>query len=151
MRQRFGIAQALLGRPRLLIVDEPTAGLDPEERNRFHHLLAELGDDAVVLLSTHIVEDVASVCSAMAIMGRGKLLLGGQPREVSAALAGSLWQKVIPRGQAIAAKPLHTRPDPGGVLVIVQAAVAPGADWAPKVPDLEDAYHHALASAGGTP
>jgi ABC-2 type transport system ATP-binding protein len=95
MRQRFGIAQALLGDPDLLIVDEPTAGLDPEERNRFHNLLVSLGKDKVIILSTHIVDDVSELCSNMAILGNGKILLQGNPIEVTNELTGKIWRKTV--------------------------------------------------------
>ncbi len=97
MKQRFGIAQALIGNPRLIIVDEPTAGLDPSERNRFHNLLAEIGENVVVILSTHIVDDVADLCRNMAIMGGGEILLTGRPREVIDRIRGSVWRKRIKR------------------------------------------------------
>ncbi len=97
MKQRFGIAQALIGNPRLIIVDEPTAGLDPSERNRFHNLLAEIGENIVVILSTHIVEDVSDLCQNMAIMGKGEILLSGRPREVINQLRGSIWRKRVKR------------------------------------------------------
>ncbi|MCB1692105.1 MAG: ABC transporter ATP-binding protein [Pseudomonadales bacterium] len=97
MKQRFGIAQALIGDPRLIIVDEPTAGLDPSERNRFHNLLAEIGENVVVILSTHIVDDVSDLCSNMAIMGKGEILLSGKPSEVIARIRGSVWRKRIHR------------------------------------------------------
>lgn len=97
MKQRFGIAQALIGNPRLIIVDEPTAGLDPSERNRFHNLLAEIGENIVVILSTHIVEDVSDLCPNMAIMGKGEILLSGRPREVINQLRGSIWRKRVKR------------------------------------------------------
>lgn len=97
MRQRFGIAQALLGAPRLLVVDEPTAGLDPEERNRFQNLLAELSGEIVVLLSTHIVSDVTALCHDMAIIRDGAIVQHGTPREAVGAMRGRVWEKVVPR------------------------------------------------------
>ncbi len=99
MKQRFGIAQALIGNPQLVIVDEPTAGLDPEERRRFHNLLAGISTDTVIILSTHIVEDVSDLCSDMAIMGNGKILMNGKPDEVIARLDGSVYSKVIERAE----------------------------------------------------
>jgi ABC-type multidrug transport system ATPase subunit len=97
MRQRFGIAQALIGNPELIIVDEPTAGLDPEERNRFLNLLAEIGDNVVVILSTHIVDDVADLCPRMAVLANGRLQLEGKPGDLIAATRGRIWKKVIGR------------------------------------------------------
>ena len=97
MKQRFGIAQALIGTPRLIIVDEPTAGLDPSERNRFHNLLAEIGESVVIILSTHIVDDVSDLCSNMAMLGNGEILLSGKPREVMDQLKGNVWSRRIPR------------------------------------------------------
>ncbi|MCE9595126.1 MAG: ABC transporter ATP-binding protein [Planctomycetes bacterium] len=97
MRQRFGIAQALLGSPKLLVVDEPTAGLDPEERNRFQNLLAELSGEIVVLLSTHIVSDVTALCRDMAIIRDGSIVHHGTPRDAVAAMRGKVWEKVVPR------------------------------------------------------
>src|SRR3546814_447187 len=99
MRQRFGIAQALLGQPRLVIVDEPTAGLDPEERNRFLNLLAEIGENVAVILSTHIVEDVTDLCQRMAIMNKGQLLLAGKPADAIAALEGQVWRRRVDKAQ----------------------------------------------------
>ncbi len=99
MKQRFGIAQALIGNPQLIIVDEPTAGLDPSERNRFHNLLAEIGENIVVILSTHIVEDVSDLCSNMAVMGNGRILLTGKPRDVIADIRGQIWRKKIDRNE----------------------------------------------------
>ena len=99
MKQRFGIAQALIGDPKLVIVDEPTAGLDPQERRRFHNLLADIGEETVVILSTHIVEDVSDLCSDMAIMGKGKILANGKPAEVIAKLEGSIYSKIIDRNE----------------------------------------------------
>src|SRR5215471_1744673 len=95
MRQRFGIAQALIGSPQLIIVDEPTAGLDPEERNRFLNLLAEIGENVVVILSTHIVEDVTDLCPRMAIISEGRVLLTGEPAQAMRALDGKVWRKTI--------------------------------------------------------
>ena len=101
MKQRFGIAQALIGDPQLVIVDEPTAGLDPQERRRFHNLLADIGSDTVVILSTHIVDDVSDLCSNMAILGGGKILMQGQPNEVITQLDGSIYSKLIDRSALI--------------------------------------------------
>ncbi|HWU92659.1 MAG TPA: ABC transporter ATP-binding protein, partial [Sphingomicrobium sp.] len=99
MRQRFGIAQALIGNPELIIVDEPTAGLDPEERNRFLNLLAGIGDNVVVILSTHIVADVADLCPLMAVLAGGKLQLQGKPLELIASTRGKVWKKAIPHSE----------------------------------------------------
>jgi ABC-2 type transport system ATP-binding protein len=95
MRQRFGIAQALIGNPQLIIVDEPTAGLDPEERNRFNNLLAEIGESVVVILSTHIVDDVTDLCPRMAILAGGRIVASGRPRELIAALQGRVWSCAV--------------------------------------------------------
>src|SRR5690606_39630915 len=95
MRQRFGIAQALLGSPRLVIVDEPTTGLDPEERNRFLNLLADIGENVAVILSTHIVEDVTDLCPTMAILNRGRVLLTGRPGDAIAELREQVWRKQV--------------------------------------------------------
>ncbi len=99
MRQRFGIAQALLGNPKLIIVDEPTAGLDPLERNRFHNLLSELGENAVVILSTHIVDDVTNLCQRMAVFNEGKILVEGNPQELSDTLCGKVYRKHIEKSE----------------------------------------------------
>ncbi len=99
MKQRFGIAQALLTNPKLLIVDEPTAGLDPVERNRFYNLLSELGENTVVILSTHIVDDVKELCTNMAIINQGKVLLKGNPLDVISDIKGKIYQKTIPRNE----------------------------------------------------
>ncbi len=100
MRQRFGIAQALLGNPKLVIVDEPTAGLDPEERVRFHNLLADIASDVVVILSTHIVSDVADLCANFAVIDKGRVLLTGDPGVLVAEVAGRIWRKVVTKAEA---------------------------------------------------
>ena len=99
MKQRIGIAQALIGNPKLIIVDEPTAGLDPGERNRFHNLLANVSEDVIIILSTHIVEDVRELCQNMAIMNHGKLICKGKPQNVIDELNDTVWQKLINRNE----------------------------------------------------
>lgn len=147
MLRRFGIAMALIGSPRLLIVDEPTAGLDPAERNRFHRVLAEVAAEAVVLLSTHIVEDVENLCGRLAILARGRIVAEGRPAELTAALHGRLWSRVVPRGEPLP-DAVHLSAAPSGTLAVVLADAAPGPDYAPHRPRLEDAYHLALTRAG---
>lgn len=104
MRQRFGVAQALLGNPKIIIVDEPTAGLDPVERNRFNSLLSEIGEERIVILSTHLVEDVRNLCSNMAIMNKGKVLLQGNPEELIQSLQGKIWKKQIQKDELMSYK-----------------------------------------------
>jgi len=151
MRQRFGIAQALLGDPRLLIVDEPTAGLDPEERNRFHNLLSEIGEQVVVILSTHIVEDVRQLCPRMAILAGGKVLHEGAPDDLIGELRGRVWGHTVPK-QAVAAwrastQVLSAQLHAGQTRLRVLADAAPAPAFGLLQPDLEDVYFHALASA----
>jgi ABC-type multidrug transport system ATPase subunit len=149
MRQRFGIAQALIGNPRLIIVDEPTAGLDPEERVRFHNLLAGIGENVIVILSTHIVSDVSDLCGRMAIINKGRVLLTGQPLELVAALDGRVWQKAVARDELEATKAAYpvisTRLLAGRTLVSVVADAAPGGGFAPAAATLEDVYFAAIA------
>ena len=148
MRQRFGIAQALIGNPRLIIVDEPTAGLDPEERNRFLNLLGQVSDDVVVILSTHIVEDVADLCPRMAVMGAGRILLEGVPGELMHALAGRIWKRTIGQGELDAVKADHrvisTRLFAGRTIVHVEADGPPGPGFEPAAGGLEDVYFSTL-------
>jgi len=155
MRQRFGIAQALLGNPRLVIVDEPTAGLDPEERNRFLNLLAEIGEQVVVILSTHIVEDVADLCPRMAIISKGDLLMTGEPREAIGAMRERVWSKLVHKAALADFQSrytvLSTRLIGGQPLIHVYSESQPETGFAPVDPGLEDVYfqrlrHHAAAA-----
>jgi ABC-2 type transport system ATP-binding protein len=151
MRQRFGIAQALLGNPSLLIVDEPTAGLDPEERNRFLNLLAEVGESVVVILSTHIVEDVSDLCSNMAILAGGRILLRGRPDELVATMRGRVWKKTVKKaeleGLRAEREVIAARLFAGDTLVHVLADADPGDGFAPVTGDLEDLYFATLATS----
>ncbi len=147
MLRRFGIALALIGSPRLLVVDEPTAGLDPAERNRFHRVLADVAQGAVVLLSTHIVEDVQNLCARLAILAGGRVVAEGTPADLAAPLAGRLWESVVPHGAPLPTGALHLAAAPQGTRAVVHGE-RPGDAFAPRTPDLEDAYYLALASAG---
>ena len=144
MKQRFGIAQALLGDPRLIIVDEPTAGLDPEERNRFHNLLSEIGENAVVLLSTHIVEDVRDLCPNMAILAGGRVVLEGEPSRLVAGLDGRLWRKTVAKTEVEAHRAIYSvissRLFGGQTQLRVLADERPGAGFESVAADLEDVY-----------
>jgi ABC-2 type transport system ATP-binding protein len=156
MRQRFGIAQALIGQPSLIIVDEPTAGLDPEERNRFLNLLAEIGENTVVILSTHIVEDVTDLCPRMAIIASGQVRLAGEPREAIRSLEGRIWRKSIDKAELADVAQRHavlsTRLVGGQPVVHVLADGDPGEGFVAVPANLEDVYFGelrkvALASA----
>lgn len=148
MRQRFGIAQALLGNPQLVIVDEPTAGLDPEERNRFLNLLAEIGENVVVILSTHIVEDVTDLCPTMAIMNKGQVLLSGRPADAIDMLHQQVWRKQVSK-QALPDYEarftvLSTRLIAGHPVIHVFSADCPEPGFEQVAPDLEDVYFQRL-------
>jgi ABC-type multidrug transport system ATPase subunit len=150
MRQRFGIAQALIGRPRLMIVDEPTAGLDPEERNRFLNLLADIGQDVLVILSTHIVEDVADLCPRMAILAGGRIIAEGAPQTLIEGLAGRIWKAVIPRPDLETYRSRHnvisTRLNAGATMIHVLCDHQPGPEFVQVAGGLEDVYFSTLSA-----
>ena len=149
MRQRFGIAQALIGSPELIIVDEPTAGLDPEERNRFLNLLAGIGDNVVVILSTHIVDDVADLCPLMAVLANGRLQLEGKPADLIASTCGKVWTKTIDHGELKKYQQDHevisTRLFAGNTIVHVLSDTQP-VGFLPVEGGLEDVYFSTLST-----
>jgi ABC-type multidrug transport system ATPase subunit len=144
MKQRFGIAQALIGNPRLIIVDEPTAGLDPEERVRFHNLLSAIGENIIVILSTHIVSDVSDLCRAMAILHGGRVLVTGEPTALVEQLNGRVWQRIVPQAEVTAYRErldvISVRLFAGRNLVRLLGDHQPGPQFEPVSPDLEDLY-----------
>ncbi len=150
MRQRFGIAQALIGGPSLVIVDEPTAGLDPEERNRFLNLLAEIGENVVIILSTHIVEDVADLCPRMAVIADGRIVKEGSPTELVESLRGRIWQKTIGKDELAGHRAEHrvisTRLFAGRTVIHVLADGSPGEGFQPVGGGLEDVYFSTLSA-----
>jgi ABC-2 type transport system ATP-binding protein len=153
MKQRFGVAVALLGSPTLMIVDEPTAGLDPAERVRFLNLLSELGERSVVLLSTHIVEDVSELCTRMAIIDRGEILLEAEPLRAMEGLRGRIWRRVVAKDELPALEREHavisTKLLAGRTVVHVYGDGAPGPGFEHAEPDLEDVYFSTMAGRIG--
>ena len=151
MRQRFGIAQALIGHPTLIIVDEPTAGLDPEERNRFSNLLAEIGEQVVVILSTHIVDDVTDLCSKMAIIDEGRIIVEGAPGDLTQRLKGRIWRRIIQKDalEEVRARysVISSRLHAGQRVVHVLADQPPGAEFAAIDGGLEDLYFASLTES----
>lgn len=148
MRQRFGIAQALLGNPQIIIVDEPTAGLDPEESNRFLNLLSEIGENVIVILSTHIVEDVRNLCPKMAIMSNGEIISQGNPSELVATIEGKIWTKIIDKSQLDIYKKafdvVSTKLVAGETQIRVLSTQRPEEGFQVIDPNLEDYYFTTL-------
>jgi len=148
MRQRFGIAQALLANPKLIIVDEPTAGLDPEESNRFLNLLSEIGENVIVILSTHIVEDVRDLCPKMAILSNGKIITQGNPSELVATINGKIWSKIVPKKDVDVYKKsfdvISTKLVSGATQIRVLSEHKPEAGFDVIKPNLEDFYFTTL-------
>jgi ABC-type multidrug transport system ATPase subunit len=144
MRQRFGIAQALLGNPKLVIVDEPTAGLDPQERNRFHNLLSEIGQSVIVILSTHIVDDVKNLCSRMVVMNKGTILRDSTPEEAIRDLEGKIYRKVVTRDEVNELrkelKVISTRMQEGNIVAHIFSVDSLPQSFDKVQPDLEDVY-----------
>lgn len=152
MKQRFGIAQALIGEPRLIIVDEPTAGLDPGERNRFYNLLAEIGEERIVILSTHIVEDVRELCTRMAIIHKGEVRFSGSPDEAIASLEGQIWERQVEKSLLPALEAEHriisSKLVAGRPVVHVMAEDRPDEGFEPAAVTLEDVFFARIGRAG---
>lgn len=148
MRQRFGIAQALLGNPKLIIVDEPTAGLDPMERNRFHNLLSEIGENTIVILSTHIVDDVKNLCNRVVVQNQGQIILDGTPKGVIEDFKGKIWKKLVEKSEVEAAKEeyqvISTHISEGKVEIRVFAETQPDAGFISVESNLEDVYFSSI-------
>jgi ABC-type multidrug transport system ATPase subunit len=153
MRQRFGVAVALLGNPRLIIVDEPTAGLDPEERVRFLNLLSRIGEDSVVILSTHIVEDVEELCSRLAIIDRGEILLEAEPLRAMDDLRGRIWRRIVSHEELLALETelaiISTKLLAGRTIVHVYSELSPGSEFEPVEPDMKDVYFSVMGGHYG--
>ena len=153
MRQRFGIAQALLGNPKLIIVDEPTAGLDPMERNRFHNLLSEIGENTIVILSTHIVDDVKNLCNRVVVLTSGHIILDGTPKGVIEDFQGKIWKKLIEKSEVEVAKEqyqvISTHISEGKVEIRVFAETQPDANFIPVESNLEDVYFSSITKKSG--
>lgn len=154
MRQRFGIAQALLGNPKLIIVDEPTAGLDPMERNRFHNLLSEIGENTIVILSTHIVDDVKNLCNRVVVLTSGHIILDGTPKGVIEDFQGKIWKKLIEKSEVEVAKEqyqvISTHISEGKVEIRVFAETQPDANFIPVESNLEDVYFSSITKKMAT-
>lgn len=150
MRQRFGIAQALLGNPQIIIVDEPTAGLDPEERNRFNNLLSEIGENIIIILATHIVEDVKNLCTQMAIIKNGILLKTGSPTKFLENYKGKIWKRRIPKYELPDYQKkyqvLSSQLKAGFPEIRVFQESAPSVEFKPALPILEDLYFHTISN-----
>jgi ABC-type multidrug transport system ATPase subunit len=154
MKQRFGIAQALIGDPKLIIVDEPTAGLDPAERNRFHNLLCEIGENTIVILSTHIVDDISNLCNNMAIICLGEVVAKGNPNDLTDNVKGKIWTKVIEK-EALTnyqadLRVISTHLKGGKTVIHVLSDNRPDATFDPFTADLEDVYFSEITSRMNT-
>ncbi|WP_034059868.1 ABC transporter ATP-binding protein [Lacinutrix jangbogonensis] len=150
MKQRFGIAQALIGDPKLIIVDEPTAGLDPAERNRFHNLLCEIGENTIVILSTHIVDDISNLCNNMAIICLGQVVLKGNPSDLTEGIKGKVWTKAIEKNELLNYQSdlqvISTHLKAGKTVIHVLSDNQPDASFQATAADLEDVYFTEITS-----